>query len=458
MADKQAEREKKDNSLEAFKRLPISLDRFDAMGLMNDWKQFSGKGNDGASANKYLASTALGLCETKDPRKERESTPEAASSSAQPKSHDDEKNVALPEKVKFLASDEEATPHELASLVDVKDNKTVPSAHNTFDIASARSTLDPAKPTIAFLDNFSDVTFVFDGMGLSHGQVSALGAAKNGFNAVALNIAKSEGTYGANLLHDVSDTLREGKLPLSKGDVLNVSLNGVKNPTFDELNDKLKKFGFKVSPESLANDRDRLMQALQVIAKDGKDKVWQARAQEAVDSNKAVTEIQAAGIEVVNSAGNDGPNHVDLDFLAAAHRIGSVDPKTGLYDSFSERDGRTEPGNGVVEVRRQQESGQYKFGDVSVSAADLCKLNDFNCGWHTVEANALNFDTNPTTPSQANLDRVYKTMGRVAPAIDTVDGPLIALTSGTSYANISYLKSQLERLTLEKKVVGKRNP
>jgi hypothetical protein len=255
-------------------------------------------------------------------------------------------------------------------------------------------------------------------------------------------------TQAANLL-------QAGKLPLGKGDVLNTSFgnnvsNGRGDPTYSELNEKLKPFGFQVSPENVKENRERILEALKSIAKDDGDPTWQRIAQESLDSNKAIKAFQDRGVEVVHAAGNDGADRLDLNFLTADHQLSSVDPKTQKPDKFSANNSLTESGNGVVEVRRQPD-GSYKMGDVTLTAADLCALRQYNCTPHPEFKGALAINGwEGKEPTKAFLDKNFSEIGRTSPEIDSSEGHLVALSFGTSFANLDYLAQQWQRLQQKK--------
>ncbi len=171
--------------------------------------------------------------------------------------------------------------------------------------------------------------------------------------------------------YKAAESIRKGTLPLGKGDVLNVSLGnnvakdifhqsiaGTGDPTYKELNDKLKPQGLTITPENLEANRDKLVKALETIAKDPHDKKWQAMAQAALDSNAALKKIDAMGVEVLHASGNDGTDHVDLNFLFARHQLASVDPATHKADKFSNANSLTEPGDGIIPIRREK-PGRY---------------------------------------------------------------------------------------------------
>jgi hypothetical protein len=301
-------------------------------------------------------------------------------------------------------------------------------------------------------------------MRLSHGLVSALGAAEHGFNALELKV-EDEKIVKLDMmpdwLKDVAASIKAGKLPLSKGDVLNVSmgnndahgaavLSGMKgDPTYDELNGKLKKYGLHLTPENLKDERDKVLKALASIAKDPHDRDWQQRAQAALTTNEALKDIQSKGIEVVHAAGNNGRDRVDLNFLMADHQLSSVDPATGKVDSFSNSNSLTEAANGVLEIRRQN-PGRYSFGDVSVTASDLCAVSNSDCYGHESRGE-IAINTRKFAPQNLEQVLTHSSFGeRPVPKIDTEQGHLVALAYGTSFSNIPFLESQRERLLRKK--------
>ncbi|CAM6000431.1 unnamed protein product [Sphagnum balticum] len=357
-------------------------------------------------------------------------------------------------------------PRELLSLAGMSTDgdpseNTKSSAHGMFKVEGDLSALDKKRPTVAFFDNFDwskdeHPSFKFDGMYLGHGLVSALSAAKNGYNVVPVEVGDSPAN--GSLLKDLSDTIKNGTLPLGRGDVVNISLGenmstyamstvkvpGTGDPSFEKVNEKLKHsgFNFKITPENLKENREHLLDALSKMAQDKSDPEWQKRAQSAVEANAAIKEIQDRGIEIVHAAGNDGPDHVDLNFLRAEHQLSSIDPVTQKIDQFSANNSLTEPEDGMVTLRRAG-VGQYVLGNVPLNSAELCQVNYYNCGVKAA----------PLTSDQRQLTDKFtaRTKRSLSPTeITTPDGLLIDADAGTSFSNIPWLQKNQARLAKEK--------
>jgi len=331
------------------------------------------------------------------------------------------------------------TPPELRSLIF--DDSARKSVIGSLAVSPDLSRIDPKKPTVAFLEGNDFDAKVFDGLTLSHAQLSALSAVGHGYNAIMMK-GFSESAAGSHdpmpqALNDIVASVKQGILPLGKGDVLNVSMgnNASKDtdvhkehtgdPTFAEVS---KRVGFKVTPENLKANRERIMAALDKLAAlktnpvDAYGREWRDMAQNAIDSSKAIKELQKMGIEIVHAAGNDGLR-VDLNFLYADHNLASVDAKTRIPDAFSNRNSLTEDADGLLEMRRKQ-PGRYSLGDVPILGTDLC---------------AINHECSVIIPPKGVVDTPQSPWRAPLPT-ETERGELVGVWVGTSYSDVDYLE------------------
>lgn len=385
-----------------------------------------------------------------------------------------------------------------------------------FSVSGDLSKLDPKKPTVAFLDS-RDVSIPLDGQNLTHADVSALAAQKNGFNALVLDksqdrigsafdtfsqefkknpdqaIAKAAAQLGddklgldklnkkdllgaatilgharhdsnfAPSLNEIANNIESGKLPLGKGDVLNVSMGdnaykdakgnpipGTGDPTFAELS---KKLGFEVNADNLDASKDKILNKLEDIAKDPSDKEWQELAQKALDTNKAIGRLQDLGLEVAHSASNDGNDRVDISFLKANYELKSVDPQTGKLDKFS-GNGNVQ-GDGIVPIYRKQidATTKYAMSGVEFTHEDIARVNgDFK--FSPVAYKPQSYISIADRKVESNQDKLEKLVGdlagRTAPAVKTKDGELAAVAIGNSFVNVQFLQTQHDRLQAKK--------
>ncbi len=388
---------------------------------------------------------------------------------------------------------------------------------NHFAVSGDLSKLDPKKPTVAFLDS-KDQFMPLDGQKLSHADTSALAAQRSGFNAIVLDtskdkvgsaidtfvkeyktnpdqaIAKTAAQLGddklgldkldkkdllgaakilgkarnetpyAPAMNEFADKIESGHIPMGKGDVLNVSMGdnaekdkkgnfkpGTGDPTFAELS---KKMGFELNPNNLAESKDKIMERLGEIAKDPSDKDWQTRAQNALDTNKAIERLQGLGLEVVHSASNDGNDRVDINFLKANHELQSVDPQSGKLDKFSGIGNVST--DGVVPIYRQQDSDgatKYSMGGTKFDQTDLERLNGtfkFSPKGYKQQSDISIADTKVESNQEKLQSLVDKLAARPAPAVKSEKGELAAIAIGNSFDNIQYLQSQHDRLLAKK--------
>ncbi|HMY54286.1 MAG TPA: hypothetical protein PK671_15090, partial [Candidatus Obscuribacter sp.] len=137
-----------------------------------------------------------------------------------------------------------------------------------FELISTSKDMDPSKPTAVFLDQFARKDVDLGGTKVAHGEISRAAAEENGFNTVALNLQAPEslgnGTDYSKAINKIADMAEDGKLPLGKGDVLNISMGNL-DPTFEEAS---KFLGFPVTAQNLASQRENILKRMQEISQD----------------------------------------------------------------------------------------------------------------------------------------------------------------------------------------------
>mgnify|MGYP000865224915 FL=1 len=89
------------------------------------------------------------------------------------------------------------------------DEKAQTGDAKTFTVQGDLDKLDVFKPTVAFLDTGLTDPIKFDQYQLSHGQVSALAASKNGFNSFILDIDGHRTTSMSEHLSEIDKILSE---------------------------------------------------------------------------------------------------------------------------------------------------------------------------------------------------------------------------------------------------------
>lgn len=361
----------------------------------------------------------------------------------------------------------------------------------SFEIVGPTDNLDPQKPTVAYLDNFTKdwPAANLDGeknenAKISHGEFSAMAAEKNGFNALRLELStnRAKDIDFAKAIDDVGKAIDDGKLPLGKGDVLNISA-GNNDPTFAEAS---KILGFQVTPENLKEMRPKILERLDQLSKDpnqtDKDR---ERFKRVVDTNAAIDRMQARGIEVMQSAGNEGPGKFSWDFMNAKHQLSAVKPD-GTPESFSANHSLSTPTQANFDIHynkydmhsaqpldQQKGPGTYTIGDMKFSAD---KLGGERTSKDSIERTEDGYiqrarpaetpvdqafnpsarDTQPMMPPKTptNLETVKpvpnnleftRKPSTLGGGLET-KGTFVENAPGTSYANITELPKHLERL------------
>lgn len=209
-----------------------------------------------------------------------------------------------------------------------------------FAVLSDPTKLDPARPTVAFLDDFKGGPSVYlNGRrgSLSHGEFSARSAEANGFNALRLqHLAPPRDGLGnqdfSAALRGIDEAIEQGKLPLGAGDVINISLGnntnnfvpGAGDPTFEEAS---KMLGMTITPENLREQRPAILARMRELVNDPtQPSDMKATFRRVLDTNAAIDKLQARGIDIVHAAGNDGANRFSWDFMNARYQLASVRP------------------------------------------------------------------------------------------------------------------------------------
>ncbi|MBX9569049.1 MAG: hypothetical protein K2X77_09145 [Candidatus Obscuribacterales bacterium] len=394
----------------------------------------------------------------------------------------------------------EGTSPEGAKTEDIKPEDKKPETKTpdsnaptkpSFEVVGPTDNLDPQKPTVAYMDNFTKgwPAVSLDGdknedAKISHGEFSAMIAEKNGFNALRLELTtnRAKDIDFAKAIDDVGKAIDDGKLPLGKGDVLNISA-GNNDPTFAEAS---KILGFQVTPENLKEMRPKVLERLDQLSKDpnqtDKDR---ERFKRVVDTNAAIDRMQARGVEVMQSAGNEGPNKFSWDFMNAKHQL-SAAKADGTPEKFSANHSLTTPTQANFDIHynkhdmhspqpleQQKGPGTYTIGDLKFSADKLggVRTSNESIEMHkdgylqrakpaeTPVDQAFNKSTRDAQPmmppkTPANLETVKpvpndldftRKPSTLSGGLET-KGAYVENAEGTSYANISELPKHLERL------------
>lgn len=226
----------------------------------------------------------------------------------------------------------------------------VERSFGSFELLRSSRPFDPSKPTVAVLDDFRRSVFAPNGPdrpGLSHGEVSAAAAEQAGFNVLRLH-TKSEDTPMDQTLGEIYNAIGSGQLRMKKGDALNISLG--LEIKFSELSCALK---MNVTPENYASMVKPIRERMEQIAATRGRGLHPADAERltgSLDVQDLVKEFQRRGIDIVHSAGNEGPNEVEIDMMYARKQLSATDPQGRIYD-FSANHSLTQPYRGAFEMR-----------------------------------------------------------------------------------------------------------
>lgn len=234
------------------------------------------------------------------------------------------------------------------------DNGTgVPMPRPRPDMTSAASLLpahiqfDRDKRTVIVLDDYRDHnTWTLGNKGFSHGELIARINEENGFNAVRMQAGtlKSGMLELPKSLKAVNDAIDSGKISIKPGDVVNLSLSH--SITYAELN---RMSGLQITPQNVASQRDQVLAAFRAKVADPstpqKDRNYMSNV---LEVTAQIRQMQARGLEVVASAGNDGPNYFNIAFIAADKMFAAVGAD-GQPAPYSQTNSLTTDGKGQVD-------------------------------------------------------------------------------------------------------------
>jgi len=326
---------------------------------------------------------------------------------------------------------------------------------------------NPKEPTVAFIDEFQRKSEDLGlGLKVAHGEISRAAAEHNGFNTVALENTPHGNLLGpqdfSKPLNDVAKKIDDGLLKLGKGDVVNISLGNDKDPSFTDFNKFLGLPADKlVTADNLADRKLDILRRVKDISNDpSRNADDRAKAKRIVDTNQAIANLEARGIQVLHAAGNDRSDHFSPDFMNATE-LSSVKP-SGTPDDFSASNSITrlnKGANGVFPLHIRQ--------DIDLSSANGKKIS-IELGDTGVKfpVTGLASSNNEKSPEDNRVfDRENYKRGQVLGELrpDHVDastyvsrlaqplrpGQVAAegqVIGGTSFVNIDFLKAEKAEL------------
>jgi hypothetical protein len=310
--------------------------------------------------------------------------------------------------------------------------------------------IDPKRPTAAFFDsfsNFADPSVPAKIDELPHGVPSAAAAEQHNYNVLRLERGPNDSGYPdfGKILTNIADSIDNGKLPLGKGDVLNLSWNNVlefgsqNRPTYESAN---KILGMHLTPENLAKNIPEILKRMKQIA-DGHSPMsaeFAATMKQMLQANAAIDRIQKHGVEVVNSAGDGGPQQIDLTFLKAHTHLSGTD-ETGGRMWGSPQDSTDTSALSVYPIFYEGADPAHPAGSYRLGNTD-------------VRLDANGFGGVPKDPHYYFKDaqKLYEPVPTSGNYPDVPKGPFsinkdpVGVAEGTSYANIDYLQRNYQRL------------
>lgn len=226
----------------------------------------------------------------------------------------------------------------------------------------------PGAPTALLLDIFDSKGTTRNVADTSHG-----GILSAGFNALGFNVIRANLTPGGDMKHTEKSDFTESMARAANyieanrdkfppGSFLNTSFGNNKEPgvkdsgdlTFKQLS---KMLGMDVNAGNMKEKTDEVLRRLALVS-EGRNPVSEEvdakiskRDREiagaAVRTNAQIDRIQKMGVEVIHSAGNDGPDRVDINFLRGT-QLRADAPHGDKPLKFSGVGSHTEHGAGVI--------------------------------------------------------------------------------------------------------------
>lgn len=285
-----------------------------------------------------------------------------------------------------------------------------------FDPASKE--LDPNKPTLLVFDNFSGRRQPgwpnAGGEAVSvRGDVSAEEAEKQGFNVVRIGSTADDPALD-KALPELADKIDNGDLALGQGDIVNI--NAESNISFKSASELI---GFTITADNVKDMVPDMLQRMRELAEDPRqDAATSIWLKQMLAVNDAARRIADKGIEVVASAGTDGPDKFNIAALTATTQL-ALRTESGVLSTLSAK-------NSLI---AQLEDGGQQGQSESDHGAQL----------------------DPKRPSDRDRDvRWAARDDALLHRSDIREQYVIGWARGTSFANVDYFVKNFERLKLLK--------
>ncbi len=269
---------------------------------------------------------------------------------------------------------------------------------------------DPKKPTLLVFDNFGGRR---QASGLPpaageptsvRGDVSAEEAEKQGFNVIRVGSTVDTPALD-KALPELADKIEKGDLALGQGDIVNI--NAESNISYKSAGDLL---GLSITADNVKNMVPDMLHRMRELSEDPRqDAATRTWLKQMLAVNDATKRIADKGIEVVASAGSDGPDKFNIAALTATTQLASR-TETGELSALSADNSLVSAEQESQGQRRQESRRPENIPTRSESEAD----------------------SDPLAPPYMQEQYV------------------MGWTRGTSFANVDYFGKNFERLRLLK--------
>lgn len=182
--------------------------------------------------------------------------------------------------------------------------------------------LDPKKPTVLVFDNFGGRR---SSSGLPpaageptsvRGYVSAEEAEKQGFNVIRVGSTVDTPALD-KALPELADKIEKGDLALGQGDIVNI--NAESNISYKSAGDLL---GLSITADNVKNMVPDMLHRMRELSEDPRqDAATRTWLKQMLAVNDAAKRIADKGIEVIASAGSDGPDKFNIAALTATTQL-----------------------------------------------------------------------------------------------------------------------------------------
>ena len=319
-------------------------------------------------------------------------------------------------------------------------------------------------PAALVLDSFNENATERGVANISHGGFLSAGFSAMGFNVFRGNAIVNPVSGGGQsgradftpVMERAANFIAANRDRFPAGSFVNTSFGNMPHdPSRPERTGDLtyrglaRMIGVEVKPGSVAAQRDEILRRLEHVAAGRNPETGQPDpsisvgnqrlADAAVRTNQQINRIQGMGVEVVHSAGNDGPQRIDINFLRAT-QIRS-DGSNGQPLKFSGIGSHTEHGAGIFQFHMVDRKNVVADVNGFMVSAPITTGARFDRRDHRVDESKLSTAREFRPIGRGELPPQFNTEARERGYAQRVYnlGPVVDFAPGTSFAPLTYI-------------------